>query len=118
MSNQQLGIWLIDPSGFSPPLFLAVGYPCDKRLEFLKPDDRIVRDLYSFSLHITPISGKLPFFYDKAKVVAQAEWASVQFARRDEDTGDVWAITDLFLPARLPEAYEPDILAIPWSSQP
>ena len=115
--NERLGIWLVDPSGFSPPLFLAVGHPRGKHLEFLRPDDRIVRDIhfYSLSLHITPISDKLPFIYDEAKVIAQAEWSSVQFVKRDEDTGDVWAITDMFLPARLLETYEPNILAIPWS---
>jgi len=119
MSNQRLGIWLVDPSGFSPPLFLATGYPRDKHLEFLRPDDRIVRDFYSFSLHITPISDRLPFIYDRDQVIAQAEWSSVQFAKRDEDTGDVWAITDMFLPSAASEAaYGPDVLAIPWSFQP
>ena len=116
MSDQRLGIWLIDPSGFSPPLFLAAGYPHGERLEFLKPDDRIVRDFYFLSLHITPISDRLPFTYDKDQVIAQAEWSSVQFIKHDKDIGDAWAITDLFLPPDASEAAcGPDILAIPWS---
>jgi len=119
MNNQRLGIWLVDPSGFSPPLFLAEGHPQEKRLEFLKPDDRVMRAVYSLSLHITPIPDKLPYTYDKDKVIAQAEWSSVQFVKRDDDVGDTWAITDLFLPSKAAEAaYGPDVLAIPWSLQP
>ena len=118
--NERLGIWLVDPSGFSPPLFLAVGHPRGKHLEFLRPDDRIVRDIhfYSLSFHITPISGKLPFTYDQDQVIAQAEWSSVQFVRYDKDIGNTWAITDMFIPARLPAISEPEVLAIPWSPQP
>lgn len=132
--NERLGIWIIDPDGFYPPLYLAEGHPNpdEKRLEFFKPRwSYTSKDIQSCPLHITTISGKPPYTYDKSKMVAQAEWGSVVFVKcYDPDTENsylfasddaltVWAITDIFLPRTASEAaYGPDILAIPWSLQP
>ena len=127
--NERLSIWIIDPDGFYPALYLAEGHPNPdgKRLEFFKPHCDIPMKLLRCLLHITPISGKPPYTYDKSKVIAQAEWSSVVFVKcYDPDTGDdylfasddaltIWAITDLFLPQRPLDDPESEILAIPWS---
>jgi len=128
--NERLGIWVIDPDGFYPALFLAEGHPNpdEKRLEFMKPRCDFPLDILKNPLHITYVSGKPPFTYDKSKIIAQAEWSSVVFVRcpdpetansylaTSDDVLAIWAITDMFLPRAASEAaYGPDILAIPWS---